>query len=110
VRLGVPEPTIGDGAIAATVLYTDRFGNAQLNVTQAQLDLAGITLGAPVDLELSVGRYPALVTRTFADTEPGGIIVYEDAYQNGSIAIRNGSAAETLALRAGQELRIHLRP
>ena len=108
VRLHVPEPEVGTRRIRATVLYVDRFGNIQLNLTGAQLEHVGITPGTEVELELSVDRYFAKAARTFADVRVGDIILYEDAYGNVSIAISNGDAAEMLNVRSGQELRIQL--
>ncbi|MGH3046385.1 MAG: SAM hydrolase/SAM-dependent halogenase family protein, partial [Gaiellaceae bacterium] len=37
-RLEVPKPHIGARRIGATVLYVDRFGNVQLNLTSADLE------------------------------------------------------------------------
>jgi len=109
VRLDLPEPEVGSRRIRATVLYSDRFGNIQLNLTGSHLEQVGIEPGIDVELELPVDRYFARAVSTFADARVGEIIVYEDAYGNVAIAIRNGNAAEMFDVSAGQELRIHVR-
>jgi S-adenosylmethionine hydrolase len=109
VRIDVPEPEVGQNRIRATVLYVDRFGNMQLNLSREHLEQAGVLPGVTVELELALERYYAVAARTFADARPGDIILYEDAYRNVSIAINGGSAAEMFGVAAGQEVRIHLR-
>ena len=109
VRIDMPEPEIGQNRLRATVLYVDRFGNMQLNLSREHLEQADVQPGVTVELELALERYYAIAARTFADARPGDIILYEDAYRNLSIAINGGNAAELFGAVAGQEVRIHLR-
>jgi S-adenosyl-L-methionine hydrolase (adenosine-forming) len=106
VRLEVPRPEFGASRIRATVLYVDRFGNVQLNLTREHLDQAGVVPGTKVELELGVERFYAVAARTFGDARPGDIILYEDAYQNIALAISRGNAAETFGVYAGTEVRL----
>lgn len=106
VRLDLPKPEIGSSRIRATVLYVDRFGNVQLNLTRENLEQVGIVPGTQVELELETDRYYALAAYTFADARRGDIILYEDAYWNVAVAISHGDAAAMLSVRPGQELRI----
>ena len=108
VRIDLPAADIGRTRIGATVLYVDRFGNVQLNVTREHLDSAGIVPGTRLELDLGGDRYYAVAARTFADARPGDLVLYEDSYRNVAIAISNGNAAELLGARADDELRIHL--
>jgi len=109
VRLDVPKPEVGQNRIRATVLYVDRFGNMQLNLTPGHLEQADVMPGVRVELEIALERYYAVAARTFADARPGELILYEDAYRNVSIAINGGSAAEMFGAGPGQEVRIDLR-
>ena len=109
VRLELPEPEVGENRIRATVLYIDRFGNVQLNLTREHLQQAEVTPGMNVELEVGLDRFYAVAARTFADARPGDFILYEDSYRNIALAINGGSAEEMLAARAGQDIRIHLR-
>lgn len=109
VRLELPEPEIGDSAIRATVLYVDRYGNVQLNLSRADVERAGIVPGTSLELDLSADRYYATAARTFADARPGDIILYEDAYENIALAITGGDAAEMFTIGPGQELTVLVR-
>jgi hypothetical protein len=108
VRLDLPSADVGRTRIGATVLYVDRFGNVQLNVTREHLDSVGVAPGTRLELDLGGDRYYAVAARTFADARPGDLVLYEDSYRNVAIAISNGNAAELLGARAGDELRVHL--
>jgi S-adenosylmethionine hydrolase len=108
-RLELPQARHDDGAIVAQVMYVDRFGNAQLNVGHEQLPGVGLRLGQPVELALGGrGSHRAHYVRTFADTAPGELLVYEDAQRTLAVAVSRGSAAATLGLDVDDELRITL--
>ena len=107
-RLDLPEPEIGSSRIRSTVLAIDRFGNVQLNLDGSHLVELGLVQGGQVELELPLGRYYAVAARTFADARRGDILLYEDAYWNVAVAINGGSAAETLSLRPGDEVRLRV--
>jgi S-adenosyl-L-methionine hydrolase (adenosine-forming) len=108
VRLEVPQPEITQRSIRAKCLYIDRFGNMQLNLTRGDLEGCGVEPGHQVEVESSGDRYFAVAARTFADARPGEIILYEDAYENVSLAISGGNAAQTFQVSAGADLRIRL--
>ncbi len=108
VRLDLPEPILADGAIHATLLYVDSFGNIALNLDRDDVEGLGILSGARVELELSGERYYAVMARTFADARPGDVILYEDSYKKMSLAISRGSAAKMLHASPGQKIRISL--
>ena len=106
VRLDVPEPVVVDGAIHATLLYVDSFGNIALNLDRDNVAALGMSSGTRVELELAGERYYAVMARTFADARPGDVILYEDSYKNMSLAISRGSAARMLHASPGQQIRI----
>jgi S-adenosyl-L-methionine hydrolase (adenosine-forming) len=109
-RLEVPEPQVGAARIRATVLYVDRYGNVQLNLTSDHLERAGILPGTQVEIQAGWERVYAVAARTFADVRSGDIVLYEDAYRNVALAINHGSAAQMLRARVGQELRLARAP
>jgi len=71
VRIDMPEPEIGQNRIRATVLYVDRFGNMQLNLTREHLEQADVQPGVTVELELALERYYAIAARTFGTSTSG---------------------------------------
>jgi S-adenosylmethionine hydrolase len=107
-RLEVPEPSIGEARIRATVLYIDRYGNVQLNLTADHLTRVGIEPGCRVEVEVGFERYFVSAARTFADARTGDIVLYEDAYANIALAINHGDAARMFSVRVGDELRLAL--
>ena len=106
VRLELPAPEIGTRRIRATVVYVDRFGNVQLNLTSAELERAGIEPGTRVEVAVGFERYFAIAASTFAEVRRGDIVLYEDAYRNISLAINQGNAAEMFGAAPGQELEL----
>jgi S-adenosylmethionine hydrolase len=108
-RIDLPRPEVGENRIRATVLYVDRFGNMQLNLTREHLQQAELVPGTTVEVEIALERYFAVVARTYADARAGDILVYEDSYRNIALAINGGNAAQMFGAQAGQEVRIHLR-
>jgi S-adenosylmethionine hydrolase len=105
-RLEVPEPSVGEARIRATVLYVDRYGNVQLNLTADHLARVGIDPGSRVEIEVGFERYFASAATTFADARKGDIVLYEDAYANIALAINRGDAARMFAVQVGDELRL----
>jgi S-adenosylmethionine hydrolase len=108
-RLEIPKPEIGENRIRSTVLYIDRFGNVQLNLTRAHLERAEVTPGTTVEIELGLERYYAVAARAFADARKGDVILYEDSYRNIALALSGGNAAELFGVGPGQEVRIRTR-
>jgi S-adenosylmethionine hydrolase len=106
VRIDVPAPSIGKRRIRTTVLYVDRFGNVQLNLTRDDLAKVGIEAGSKLEIEVGFERYYAVAARTFAEVKGGDIVLYEDAYWNISLAINRGSAALMFGVGPGDELRV----
>ena len=108
-RVELPEPRDEDGAVVAHALVIDHFGNVGLNVDHDRLAGTGITLGGRVDGRRPSGEsYVATYAQTFADVEPGELIVYQDAYRTLALAINRGDAAGTLGL--GPDAEVRLRP
>jgi S-adenosylmethionine hydrolase len=106
VRIDVPTPSIGKRRIRATVLYVDRFGNVQLNLSRDDLAQIGIEPGSKLEVEVGFERYYAVAARTFAEVKGGDIVLYEDAYWNISLAINRGSAAVMFGVGPGDELKV----
>jgi hypothetical protein len=106
VTLTLPTPGREGDTFVAHVIYVDHFGNVELDVRHEDLAGSGLRLGR--QLELRAGSTSALApfARTFADVQPGELLVYEDAYRTLAVAERGGDAAARLGLSPGQELRI----
>jgi S-adenosyl-L-methionine hydrolase (adenosine-forming) len=107
ISLQLPRPSFEADRVRAHAVYVDRFGNVQLDVTHDDLPRTGLKLGRRVELELTSGeRHSAQYARTFADVDPGELLVYEDAYRALAVAVAHGDAATRLGLTVDDELRI----
>ncbi|AGZ45408.1 SAM hydrolase/SAM-dependent halogenase family protein [Actinoplanes friuliensis] len=98
VRLPDPVVAVGDGWIEAEVITVDRFGNVQLAAGGAMLSGLGP--------ELVVGGVKARRAQTFADAQPGELIVYEDSARRVAIAVNGGRAVVVLSVRPGDIVRL----
>jgi hypothetical protein len=105
VRIELPEPDVSRGAVRATVLAIDRFGNLELNVRPEHVEWEP---GSTVELRFELNRYYAQLAETYADAEHGDLIVYEDSYGAYSIAISDGNAAKLTGARPGDRVQIRL--
>jgi S-adenosylmethionine hydrolase len=99
--LELPRPRHEDGAVVAHVMVVDGFGNVQLDAVAADL---GGRLGRAV--EVGDGR-SARYLRTFADAEPGELLLYEDAAGMLALAVNGGEAVAELGdVAPGDEIRL----
>ncbi len=89
-------PAVGESIVNGRVLHEDRFGNLVTNVLPD--DLPG--LGPAWRLEVG-GRAIEHWGRTYGDAEPGALIVYAGSVGFLEVAVRDGSAAQTLGARTG---------
>jgi S-adenosylmethionine hydrolase len=100
----VPEPVVEIGSVAdgrrlvrAEVTWVDRFGNAQLGApgatVPASVPVVAVASGAEAR---SVRR-----VRTFADLDPDEVGLLSDGNGQLALVVREGSAAERLALGPG---------
>jgi S-adenosyl-L-methionine hydrolase (adenosine-forming) len=107
ITLELPRPVRERDALIAHAIAIDRFGNVQLDAGFEDLIESGLGLGSIAMLEPhgDEGRRAHYV-RTFADVEPGELLLYEDADRSLAVAVNHGSAAELLGLAVGDELRI----
>ncbi|MDV6011194.1 SAM-dependent chlorinase/fluorinase [Haloechinothrix sp. LS1_15] len=101
----LPEPhvRVRDGTLTAEVLTVDAFGNVQLAATEADLADAGLARD-PVRVDAGTGDHTgdhiATPGRTFADVEPGRLVLLVDSAGWVALAVNRGSAAAQLGLTA----------
>ncbi|HEY7934941.1 MAG TPA: SAM-dependent chlorinase/fluorinase [Solirubrobacteraceae bacterium] len=106
--LELPQARIEGPELYLHVLHIDHFGNLILDATHEQLEQIGLRLGQRLLVEVSGETHRARYTRAFADVPGGELLFYEDAQQMAALAINRGSAAESLAVNAGSELRLRV--
>ena len=90
--------TDGLGGVLGEVLWIDHFGNAQTNVTPADLESLGIEPGD--ELVVTAGGTDRLIRwcATYGDVESGDDLLHVDSYGQLALAVRGGRADERYPL------------
>ncbi len=105
MQIELPAPIIKKGAVTATVVYIDRFGNVQLNLKRRQLEEAGARAGSPILASHDQESWLVPFVYTYADVEPENLLVFEDSYHNISFSVNQGSAAHIFQIQVGDEMK-----
>jgi len=96
-RSPLPAPHQDGSGVVGEVIYVDRFGTLISNVPTGLVGPdARVTVGGT-----DVGR----LRRTFADVERGQLVAFAGSNGTVEIAVRDGSAAKTLGVGVGVEVR-----
>ncbi len=112
VKLDLPKPEVSPADqgvyIKAHVLLADHFGNLITDLRRETFDawLAGRPMHE-VYLELP-NAAPLTIQRTFTDAEPGQPVAYFGSSGRLELAVRNGSADETIGMASSPELSVKL--
>jgi hypothetical protein len=96
----IPITRVEDGAVVAEVLWTDGFGNLQLNVDPVEID----GFGPRVELRFDGKVRTGVRHNTYADVATGEIGLVVDSYGLVSVAANRTSAAEELRIGTGDEV------
>jgi S-adenosyl-L-methionine hydrolase (adenosine-forming) len=105
VQLELPQPRKGrkKGQLVAQAMVVDGFGNVQLNARPEDLEHARLGHPVTVGADGTSARY----LRTFADAEPGELLLYEDAAGMLALAVNGGEASTALGgVAPGDEVRL----
>jgi len=104
VPLDLPLPRREPGALRATVIGIDTFGNVSLLADHVDLERAGLVIGDAIAVRARETEVVARYVRSFAEVGPGEVLVYEDAARTAAIAVNTGRADRLLGVRPGDEL------
>jgi S-adenosylmethionine hydrolase len=88
----------------------DGFGNVALDLTADDLRGHPLAGASRVSVGSRAQRRIAVRAGSFGDVEEGAFLFYEDSSGRMALAINRGSAAETLELRAGEEVELEPAP
>ncbi|WP_297090332.1 S-adenosyl-l-methionine hydroxide adenosyltransferase family protein [Thermococcus sp.] len=98
IRLDV-EPRREDGLWLLKVIYIDDFGNVILNLEGYE---------RPKEVELVDLRLRIPYLETYGQVNPGELLALPGSHDYLEIAVNQGSAAEKLGLKVGDEVRVRL--
>jgi S-adenosylmethionine hydrolase len=96
----------GEGSVVGEVLWVDHFGNAQLNISPEDLQLVGVGPGADIVLKIASAEFPIDWVTAYGDVEPGEALLHIDSWGQIAVAVRDGSAVESLPLADGTAVTI----
>jgi S-adenosylmethionine hydrolase len=99
-------PNEEDGAIVGEVWWVDHFGNCQLNIDPAELQLHGAEVGGRVELRFGGSTRMARWVHTYAEAKASELVMLVDSYGLVSLALDQHSAAQELGLRAGSGITV----
>lgn len=104
--VSMPEPRVewsGDAAVAP-VTSIDTFGNVRL--AGRLTDFGKIYRGDRVEITAGDRTRSAVAAASYAEGEPGALLLVEDSSGALTLAVRGGDAAELLGLAVGERVRI----
>ncbi|KAA0238368.1 hypothetical protein EDM76_04945 [bacterium] len=94
---------VGDG-IACEVLWVDHYGNCATNVSEVDLEEAGIGMGDRVEIEWNRRTERADYVRAYGDVDKAHLLVSIDSAGQLAISVSHGNAARELGLAEGDSL------
>jgi S-adenosylmethionine hydrolase len=103
IQLPLPESRREGETIVGQVVHIDHFGNLLSNIEKETL------LGSrDTEVRILGQRIPRL-SRTYAEGEAGELVAYIDSAGELAVAVVNGSAAQRLGAKPGDEIRVEMR-
>jgi hypothetical protein len=88
----------GSGGVLGEVLWIDHFGNAQTNVTPADLESLGLEHGDDVSMVISGLDRPLPWAKAYGDVARCAGLLHVDSYGQITIAVRDGRADDVYPL------------
>jgi hypothetical protein len=107
--LVLPTATIEGDRIVAHALYGDHFGNVVLDLDPAALERGPLRPGEGLQVRAPDGAFEGTWARTFADVEPGDVLLYEDSARAMALAVNGGSAEGLMNLKPDDEVELRAR-
>lgn len=97
LMLPLVEPD-GNSGLVGEVLWVDRFGNSQTNLTPDDLAGLGLEPGDDVLLRIGASEFRLVWATTYGDVEPGEGLVHVDSYGQIAVAVRGGRSDDSFPL------------
>lgn len=99
------EPVVEAGLkLEAEVGHVDAFGNVSLIATAADADDAGLEVGRRLRVRGPRRSDEAVFALTFADAEPGDLVLLVDSAYSLALAVNRGDASRQLDLSPGERV------
>jgi S-adenosylmethionine hydrolase len=92
------------GGLVGRIIHVDHFGNCITNITPHHLEQA--RLGERITVKI-IDQRIAGISRTFADVPVGALVALVGSNNRLELAVRNGSAAQTLGVGIGDTVKVY---
>lgn len=103
LMIPLAEPA-GNGAIKATVLWVDGFGNMQFNVAPEDLALLDLAPGDDVSVSFELMQHRIVWADTYGSVDVGEAVLHVDSHGQMALAVHGGRADEDFPLAVGDSL------
>ena len=105
VEADLEQPTLGrNGELVGRIIHLDHFGNCITNITPRHLEDAGFDKRLMVKI---IDQHIAGLSYMFAEVAVGELIALIGSNGRLELAVRNGSAAQTLGVGIGDIVRVY---
>ena len=94
----------GNGAVKATVLWIDGFGNIQFNIAEEDLEALGLGRGDDVRVAFGLDAHRVRWDVSYASVPEGEPVVHIDSHGQIALAVNGGSAAEDFPIGVGDSV------
>jgi hypothetical protein len=101
IPLMLPLVEPASGTAVGEILWVDHFGNAQTNITPADLAAIGGEEGGELTLGVGASRHQLPWVTAHGDVADGVGLVHVDSYGQMAIGVRGGRADDLFAIQAG---------
>ncbi|MGI9584425.1 MAG: SAM hydrolase/SAM-dependent halogenase family protein [Acidimicrobiia bacterium] len=91
----------GNGAIKATVLWIDTYGNMQFNVGPDDLSALDLDLGDDVAVSYELSKHRIVWGETFGSVEQGEAVIHVDSHGQVALAVHGGRASDDFPIGVG---------
>jgi S-adenosylmethionine hydrolase len=108
VTLDLPTPRIDADEVAGHAIHVDGYGNVTLDLDASMLAEGPLRPGEALEVRAPDGRFEGVWVSTFADVDPGDLLLFEDSSGALALAVSGGGAAGLLNLAPDGE--VTLRP
>lgn len=97
----LPLPETEGNTVVGEAWWVDRFGNVQTNIGPDDLGAVGLAPGSMLTVRLGATLHSIPWASSYSDVEPGEALIHVDSAGLIAIAVREGSADQTLNLASG---------
>ncbi len=108
IRLPSYELKVEGGAVEATVIHVDGFGNVVTNVTYDALERMGVSENSEMQVIYPEGERVLPYVRSFSAVPRGGLLLLVAGGGYLELAVNQGNAQEVTGLKKGDKLSLNL--